>query len=177
MAICSSPLQTRDLELPSFEGSLPSCWPHSAGCTRIFLHPYLPVANVHEDVHKKIPTKFDVVCVKCARGSPRRLPRECSRQISQCSRKSTQKWARSVFTCPMFCFLPATPGCACVFVCVCVVRRTPHLYFGPSASNNTVFYDNLTKLGLHHWPLGVTLSDGSSLDQSENARIGVCFLC
>ena len=38
-------LKTRDLELPFFEGSLPSCSPHSAGYTRTFLHPYFPVSN------------------------------------------------------------------------------------------------------------------------------------
>ena len=37
--------KTRDLKLPIIEGSLPSCWPHSAGYTRTFLHPYFPVAN------------------------------------------------------------------------------------------------------------------------------------
>ena len=31
--------------LPSFEGSLPSCWPHSAGYTCTSLHPYFPVAK------------------------------------------------------------------------------------------------------------------------------------
>ena len=36
---------TRDLELPFFEGSLPSCSPHSAGYTRTFVHPYFPVAK------------------------------------------------------------------------------------------------------------------------------------
>ena len=45
---CSLPeklFKTRDLELPFFEGSLPSCSPHSAGYTRTFLHPYFPVTN------------------------------------------------------------------------------------------------------------------------------------
>ena len=45
---CSLPgklFKTRDLELPIFEGSLPSCSPHSPGYTRTFLHPYFPVAN------------------------------------------------------------------------------------------------------------------------------------
>ena len=37
--------KTRDLELPFFEGSLPSCSPHSVGYTRTLLHPYFPVAN------------------------------------------------------------------------------------------------------------------------------------
>ena len=37
--------RTRDLELPIFEGSLPSCSPHSAGYTRTSVHPYFPVAN------------------------------------------------------------------------------------------------------------------------------------
>ena len=37
--------KTRDLELPFFEGSFPSCSPHSAGYTRTFLHPYFPVAK------------------------------------------------------------------------------------------------------------------------------------
>ena len=35
----------RDLELPSFEGCLPNCSPHSAGYTRTSVHPYFPVAN------------------------------------------------------------------------------------------------------------------------------------
>ena len=39
------PLKTRDLELPFFEGSLPSCSPHSVGYTRTSLHPYFSVAN------------------------------------------------------------------------------------------------------------------------------------
>ena len=47
--------KTRDLELPIFEGSLPSCPPHSAGYTRTFLRPYFPVA------------KF---CVPCVRATP-----------------------------------------------------------------------------------------------------------
>ena len=38
--------RTRDLELPFFEGSLPSCRPHSAGYTCTFLHLYFPVANM-----------------------------------------------------------------------------------------------------------------------------------
>ena len=37
--------KTRDLELPNFLGSLPSCSPHSAGHTRTSVHPYFPVAN------------------------------------------------------------------------------------------------------------------------------------
>ena len=37
--------KTRDLELPIFEGSLPSCSPHFSGYTRTFLLPYFPVAN------------------------------------------------------------------------------------------------------------------------------------
>ena len=37
--------KTRDLELPIFEGSLPSYSPHSAGYTRTSVHPYFPVAK------------------------------------------------------------------------------------------------------------------------------------
>ena len=37
--------KTRVLELPIFEGSVPSCSPHSAGYTRTSLHPYFPVTN------------------------------------------------------------------------------------------------------------------------------------
>ena len=37
--------ETRDLELPFFEGSFPSCSPHSVGYTCTILHPYFPVAN------------------------------------------------------------------------------------------------------------------------------------
>ena len=43
--------KTRDLELPFvFEGSLPSCSPHSAGYTRSFLHPYFPVTKFQKRV-------------------------------------------------------------------------------------------------------------------------------
>ena len=34
--------KTMDLELPFIEAFLPSYWPHSAGYTRTFLHPYCP---------------------------------------------------------------------------------------------------------------------------------------
>ena len=37
--------KTRDLELPFFEGSLPSCSPHTVGYTRTSVHPYLPFAK------------------------------------------------------------------------------------------------------------------------------------
>ena len=37
--------ETRDLELPIFEGSVPSCSPHSAGYTRTSVHPYFPVSK------------------------------------------------------------------------------------------------------------------------------------
>ena len=37
--------KTRDLKLPKFEGSLPSCSLHSAGYTRTSVHPYFPVAK------------------------------------------------------------------------------------------------------------------------------------
>ena len=37
--------KTRDLELPTLEGSVPSCSPHSAGYTRTSVHPYFPVTN------------------------------------------------------------------------------------------------------------------------------------
>ena len=37
--------KTRDLELPIFEGSVPSCSPHSVGYTRTSVHPYFPVTN------------------------------------------------------------------------------------------------------------------------------------
>ena len=36
----------RDSELPFFEGSLPSCLPHSAGYTRTFVHPYFPISKI-----------------------------------------------------------------------------------------------------------------------------------
>ena len=45
---CSSPgkfYNKRDVELPFFEGSLPSCWLHSMPNTRTFLHLYFPVAK------------------------------------------------------------------------------------------------------------------------------------
>ena len=52
--------KTRDLELPIFEGTLPSCSPHSAGYTRPSVHPYFPVpnaslaiSNVFSGVHLK----------------------------------------------------------------------------------------------------------------------------
>ena len=38
--------KARDLELPIFEGSLPSCSPHSAEYTRTSVHPYIPVAKI-----------------------------------------------------------------------------------------------------------------------------------
>ena len=37
--------KTRDLELPIFEGSVPSCSPHSAEYTRASVHPYFPVTK------------------------------------------------------------------------------------------------------------------------------------
>ena len=37
--------KTRDLELPIFEGSVPSCSPHSVGYTRTSVHPYFPFAK------------------------------------------------------------------------------------------------------------------------------------
>ena len=37
--------KTRELELPNFEGSLPSCSPHSAGYTRTSVHPHFPLAK------------------------------------------------------------------------------------------------------------------------------------
>ena len=37
--------KTRDSELPLFEGSHPSCSPHSAGYTRTSVHPYFPMAK------------------------------------------------------------------------------------------------------------------------------------
>ena len=46
--MCSLPrttLQNKGSGVPNcFEGSLPSCWPHSAGYTRTSLHPYFPQA-------------------------------------------------------------------------------------------------------------------------------------
>ena len=53
--------KTRDLELPFFEGSLPSCSPHSAGYTRTFVHPYFPVSNLkkHADFPRRRPTSQD----------------------------------------------------------------------------------------------------------------------
>ena len=42
--------------------------------------------SVHEDVHGNAHEGWGFVCVKRTRGSPRRLPRECSRENFQCSR-------------------------------------------------------------------------------------------
>ena len=39
------PFKTRDLELPIFKGSLPSCSPHSAGYTCTSVHPYFRGQN------------------------------------------------------------------------------------------------------------------------------------
>ena len=69
--------------------------------------------SVHEDVHGNAHEGWGLVCVKRTRGSPRRLPRECSRkifqcsgEIFQCSRTCTRKCARSIFTCHIFtCFV------------------------------------------------------------------------
>ena len=58
---CSLPrkfFKTRGLELPFFEGSLPSCSPHSAGYTRTFLHPYFPIAKP-SNCHKFGPISRD----------------------------------------------------------------------------------------------------------------------
>ena len=61
--------KTRDLELPNFQGSLPSCSPHSAGYTRTSVNPYFPVAktksghsekrssHVHEHGQQHLSTK------------------------------------------------------------------------------------------------------------------------
>ena len=40
--------KTRDLELPIFEGSVPSCSPHSVGYTRTSVHPYFPFAKRYQ---------------------------------------------------------------------------------------------------------------------------------
>ena len=42
-------LKTSDLELPFFEGSLPSCYPHSVGYTPTSLHPYFPGSPPERD--------------------------------------------------------------------------------------------------------------------------------
>ena len=54
-------LRARDLELPIFEGSLPSCWLHCMGYTRTSVHLYFPVANKN---NSKI-VKFGLVIVVC----------------------------------------------------------------------------------------------------------------
>ena len=54
---CSLPgktLENKGLELPIFEGSLPSCSPHFAGYTRTSVHPYFPVAK-SRDFCRDIP--------------------------------------------------------------------------------------------------------------------------
>ena len=69
LTLCvSSPaktLQTRDLELPNFEGSFPSCWLYSVGYTRTSVHPYFPVAErcrvsgwVHQAIAFAIASEF-----------------------------------------------------------------------------------------------------------------------
>ena len=52
--------KTRGLELPIFEGTLPSCSPHSAGYTRTFVHPYFPGAkDPSEKVCRTDAKRFD----------------------------------------------------------------------------------------------------------------------
>ena len=51
------PFKTRDLELPIFEGSLPSCSPHSAGYTCTSVHPYFPVANRGDGLPSNVPKR------------------------------------------------------------------------------------------------------------------------
>ena len=43
--------KTRDLELPIFEGSVPSCSPHSAGYTRTSVHLYFPLTKFRRRGH------------------------------------------------------------------------------------------------------------------------------
>ena len=56
--------KTRDLELPIFEGSLPTCSPHSAGYTRTSVHlaknlaPYRIGKRPHKQNREKIHQKY-----------------------------------------------------------------------------------------------------------------------
>ena len=45
-----NPFKPIDFELPIFEGSLPSCSPHSMGYTRTSLHVYFPVAKRNSEI-------------------------------------------------------------------------------------------------------------------------------
>ena len=68
--------KTRHLEFPIFEGSLPSCSPHSAGYTRTSVHPYFPVAKtlgvlpkVAPKVTPKVPFRPEKVTFESLWGS------------------------------------------------------------------------------------------------------------
>ena len=76
---------------------------------------------------QKCPRRLSLFFFEHTRGSPRRLPWECSRPIFQFSRKRTRKWARPVFTCSIFsvsCFLP-TKG----FMQQMLLRRVLRSFF------------------------------------------------
>ena len=71
-------IKTRDLELPSFEGSLPSCSPHSAGYTCTFLHPYFPVGKV---CAPSIWHWFNIDSISISRFDAISMPQERARRI------------------------------------------------------------------------------------------------
>ena len=67
--------------------------------------------GVYTKMSTEMPTKVEDFCVKRTTGSPRRLPRECSREIWQCSRKSTRNpvnFLHVLFS--HVCFLPKNPA-------------------------------------------------------------------
>ena len=61
--------KARDLELPLFEGSLPSCSPHSMGYTCTFLHPYFPVENVFWVLSGYFQVFFPVLVARAIRAN------------------------------------------------------------------------------------------------------------
>ena len=95
--------------------------------------------RVYTKMSTEMPTKAEAFfCVKRTRGSPRRLPRECSREIFQCSqeifqctRKCTRKWARSIFTCPIFTCFVSWPNYPWGQEIICLTLISGELPLGP----------------------------------------------
>ena len=74
--------ETRDLELPFFEGSLPSCSPHSAGYNRTFLHPYFPVAKIRVQGRKNSININFLARISCGHFWPLRPNAQGSKSFS-----------------------------------------------------------------------------------------------
>ena len=64
--------KSRDLELPIFEGTLPSCSPHSAGYTRTSVNPYFPVAKPRELIRKSAIAVFQFTLASQQRNQHKR---------------------------------------------------------------------------------------------------------